>query len=184
MQVYQYAKDNNLDTIWICEDNISASFDSYPEEKFKNLERFLKTNEWGVIFTGGYILRPWDYCQSTKYSQVYETRNNNHGTVSYIIHKRLYNEILTLHKISPINIHFDIFLSQYTTYIYNPLLFYHSHTVISNINKKSDMWRKVWFHPKMMSIHSLVFFDRKWMLILFLIIIGGLWWVAKRWKNI
>lgn len=185
LRVYQYAADRNVDWIFICEDNILAHDNVLPYKKYSNLFKFIDTcPDWGIIFTGGYILRPWDYCKPTKYTQVYETRNNNHGTVSYMIHSRLYKQILTMHKLSPINVHFDIFISQFTCYIYNPLLFYHAHNIKSNINQKSDIWRQVWFHPKVMPIHSFVFFNRQsiW-LILFLMLLGIWWYKLKSQRN-
>jgi len=187
LQIFQHGKDTNAEMLWIAEDNLVTAFSEFPEEKYRSLISFINNNkEWGVIFVGGYILRPWDFCQETIHPQVYETRNNNHGTISYIIHKRMYLEILAFHKIVPINIHYDIFLTQFKgfkTFIYNPLLFYHSHNVVSNINQHSDTWRRIWFHPKMMKLHSLIFFNREWLyifLVLFIITLGGLWCTRKR----
>lgn len=180
LQIFQHGEDTDAEMLWIAEDNLLAAHDSFPTEKYENLTRFMeKCPNWGIIFVGGYILRPWDYCQETIYPQVYETRNNNHGTISYIIHKRLYKEILALHRFSPINIHYDIFLTQQSKcYIYNPLLFYHAHNVVSNVNRSSDVWRKWWFHPKVMKFHELIFFHREWfyiLLTLLVMILGGLW---------
>lgn len=144
------------DWLWVCEDNLSRGNLNHLE----NLVRFVRTcPDWEVIFVGGYILRPWDYCEATIYPQVYETRNNNHGTVSYLIHRRLYSKILSLHQLTPISEHFDIFLSQFKCHIYCPLLFTHAHNIDSNINRKSDLWRRVWFHPKVMAIHQAFFFS-------------------------
>ncbi len=185
LQIFQHGKDTDAEMLWIAEDNLVATPSANSPKDYENLTQFMKKcPDWGIIFVGGYILRPWDYCQETIYPQVYETRNNNHGTISYIIHKRLYLEILDLHRLTPINIHYDIFLTQQTKcYIYNPLLFYHAHNVISNVNRSSDIWRKVWFHPKMMTLHSLIFFHREWLYILLtllVIILGGLWCKRKR----
>lgn len=183
LRIFQHGKDTNAEWLWIAEDNLVASFDEFPQERVQNLFTFMKTSkDWGIIFVGGYILRPWDYCQETIHPQIYETRNNNHGTVSYIIHARLYRSILDLHRLSPIDIHYDIFLSRYKCHIYNPLLFYHAHNLVSNINQQSDGWRRLWFHPKMMKVHSLVFFQREWLytLIASLIIIIGIRWCALK----
>lgn len=167
LRVYQYAADMKMEWVFVCEDNIMANEDELPREKYTNLFKFISSSpSWGIVFTGGYILRPWDYCSETPYPQVYETRNNNHGTVSYIIHSRLYNKIIEMHKRDPIREHFDIFISRFTCYIYNPLLFYHAHDIVSNINRKSDVWRRFWFHPTMMNIHSYVFFNRRLALII------------------
>lgn len=167
--------------ILVCEDNIQIADKTrilkHLHDPNSDLNRFLQTPLWGIIIIGGYILRPWDYCQKTEFPSIYETRNNNHGTVAYIIHSRLYKEILRLNDISPINVHFDIFISGYTTHIYNPLLFYHASNLQSNINQRSDVWRKVWFHPKVMSIHEYIFFNRRKSLIFLCIILGGLWWI-------
>lgn len=162
LKVYKYASIQSMDTVFVCEDNILAHDQVLPYDKYGNLFKFMdKCPDWGIIWIGGYILRPWDYCQKTEYPQVYETRNNNHGTVSYIIHSRLYKKIMAMNDLSPINVHYDIFISQFKCYIYNPLLFYHAHNIKSSINQKSDVWRKYWFHPSMMSIHSAIFFNQK-----------------------
>lgn len=181
LQVYR--KNISSETIFICEDNIL--FTNEPQSKYANLLKFMKTcPNWGIIFVGGYIARPWGYCKETKYPQVYETRGNNHGTVSYIIHSRLFKEILNVNAMSPISKPIDCFLSQYTNYIYNPLMFYHSHTSKSTINSYLDPLRKVWFHPKMMKLHHLIFFNRMWLYILLVIISGGLWWVLRRRRRV
>lgn len=161
LKVFDFGEKNNAPLLWIAEDNILANFEKFSFEKYHNMFEFLKRNNWDILFVGGYILRPWDYCQKTIYPQIYETRNNNHGTVSYIISQRCYKDILKQHKtISPINIHYDIFLYRYKCYIYNPLIFQHSHNIRSNINQKSDRWRRFWFHPRMMRINSFIFFNR------------------------
>jgi GR25 family glycosyltransferase involved in LPS biosynthesis len=185
LQIFQYGKDTNSEILWIAEDNLVSAFDKFPAKKYENLSRFMrKCSNWEIIFVGGYILRPWDYCQETIYPQLYETRNNNHGTISYIIHRRAYLKILSLHQLSPINIHYDIYLSKTCRkcYIYEPLLFYHANNVISNINRKSDFWRKWWFHPKMMKVHTLIFFHREWLYILLMLLVmiaGGMWCMWK-----
>lgn len=182
LQIFQYGKDNNCEILWIAEDNIH--FNERVDENLKALNKFIEEcPNWGVIFVGGYILRPWDYCQSTVYPQVYETRNNNHGTVSYIIHRRLYDTILEDHKRSPINKHYDIYLTERSKcYIFNPLIFTHAHNIVSNVNQKSDVWRRFWFHPRIMNLHSSIFFTPQpiRLCIFLLILIGGLWLILKR----
>lgn len=159
---------SDSDILWIAEDNLVCSGNL----NYKNLEKFLNTcDDWDIIFVGGYILRPWDYCRKTKYDSIYETRNNNHGTISYIINKKLYKDIVKLHTLKPIDIHYDIYLSKFKCYIYNPLLFYHSHNIKSNINSHSDVWRKVWFHPLTMKVLSIIFFNQKTVFICILLIL-------------
>lgn len=174
LQVYQYGQNINLETIFVCEDNILANL--VPFHRYQNLFKFIKEcPDWGIIWLGGYILRPWDDCSSTEYPQVYETRNNNHGTVSYLIHQRLYQQILRMNLLSPIDQHYDIFISQFKCYIYNPFLFYHANNIKSNINQNSDRWRKYWFHPSIMPIHSYIFFNRRKVYIFCMIIILVYW---------
>ena len=160
---------SDSDFLWIAEDNLVCSEDL----EYENLEKFLnECKDWDLIFVGGYIHRPWGYCRETEFSNVYETKNYNHGTISYIINKKLYKKILELHTIKPIDIHYDIFLSNnYRCLIYNPLLFYHAHDINSNINAHSDFWRRVWFHPSMMKLHSFIFFNQAIVVLLLIIII-------------
>ncbi len=183
LQIFQYGKDTNKEILWIAEDNIKFNENANINDGMKALNKFMKEcPNWGIIFVGGYILRPWDYCQSTVYPRIYETRNNNHGTVSYIIHKRLYQSILESHQKEPINKHYDIYLTERAKcYILNPLIFTHAHDIVSNVNRKSDIWRRFWFHPRMMDLHSLIFFTPQVirMFIVLCILAGGLWWVLR-----
>jgi len=178
LEIFQYGVDTSSEVLWIAEDNIAYNSD-FNREYLNDLKNFMNTcSNWGIIFVGGYIHRPWDYCQDTIYPQIYETKNNNHGTVSYIIHRRLYEEILNCNKISPINEHYDIFLTKFAKkcFIFNPLIFYHAHDIDSNINQHSDIWRRIWFHPRMMKIHSELFFKRVYLYLLSLLIVIGILW--------
>jgi len=169
LEVYRRNPDTKM--IFVCEDNISPTGE-WLSPDFYN---FIEKHDWDLIFVGGYICRPWDYCRKVS-QNMFETRNNNHGTVSYIISQRLARKILSMNEIAEIIQPFDVFLSRFTTYIHNPLLFHHAHDIKSNINGWMDPFRKVWFHPLMMKIHTLVFFDRKWLWI----IIAILWWIIHR----
>lgn len=163
VNLMRYAEQNDMEYIFICEDNIKKGSGN-PILDYSPLMRFIKKRKWDIIFLGGYILRFWDYCRPTIYTNIYETRNNNHGTISYVIHRRLYKKILGM----KINVHFDIFLYNFKCYIYSPFLFYHANNIISNVNTQSDWWRTIWFHPFMMKIHEKIFFDRKYLYIFFI----------------
>lgn len=185
INIFKEAKKKGTKQLLICEDNIQVASleDKFPlGEKFRNLYDFFKRNpKWEIVFLGGYIHRSWDVCQPTIWSQVYETKNYNHGTVAYYINEPTYLQILDLHEISPINEHYDIFLTKFTSHIYRPFVFYHKHNITSNINQHSDVWRKVWFHPSAMAVHEKMYFDRyPHYLLLIIIILGGLWWILKR----
>lgn len=172
ISLYKYAQKNDMDYIYICEDNISQGSGN-PETDYGPLQEFLAINtSWNIVFLGGYILRPWDYCEKTIYKNIYETRNNNHGTVAYVIHRRLYEKVIDIYEKKGINVHFDIFLYNFKCFLYRPFLFYHAHNLTSNINKKSDYWRRIWFHPVISRIKETVFFDRIYLYILLVICVA------------
>lgn len=162
IKLMEYADQNNMDYIFICEDNI-AKGSGNPLLDYSPLIRFIKQQSWDIIFLGGYILRFWDYCRPTLYTNIYETRNNNHGTIAYVIHRRLYRKILKM----KVNVHYDIFLYNFKCYVYSPFLFYHANNIVSSINRQSDWWRTIWFHPLIMRVHEKIFFDRKCLYIFF-----------------
>ena len=171
LQVYR--RHRNDEIIFICEDNIMAQ--KPPLSQYENLLKFLsKCRDWGIIYLGGYIARPWDYCQETIFPQVYETKRNNHGVSSYIIHSRVFRNIIKLHDLSPIEEPIDCFLSRFKTYVYNPFLFY------SGNQPDGTPFSKIWNHPQMMRVHTLIFFNKIWLYIFSIIILGGLWCFMKR----
>ena len=185
LQVYGRNKDKEI--IFVCEDNILTAEQDLSKQdlsKFANLVRFTeRCPDWGIVFVGGYISKPWEECKITDYPQVYRTKGN-HGTVCYLIHSRLFTELIRLHESGLIDKPIDCFLFQYTTnYIYNPFLFYHSHTINSNISPWLDPFRRLWFHPKMMKVHCLMFFNKTWLyliLLLILVCVWGLWRATRR----
>lgn len=179
VNVYKFAKENNLDYVFVCEDNLMTSSSKFDESKYRELAEFIHTDkEWEVVFVGGYIHRFWDYCKRVK-GNLYETRNNNHGSVSYIISRRLYEKVLADYEANLVKDHYDIYLTNKAKcLIYSPLLFYHAHDIDSTINPHSDVWRRIWFSPPMMAIHTTLFFHDH--LVLKIIIILLLIWLVCR----
>lgn len=179
IETLRFAQKQNLDWIWICEDNIYTRITDL--RKLDSLFHFVETNtQWGMVFVGGYILRPWDYCVKTNYPGIYETRNNNHGSISYIMHKRMYTKLIERYDTIGIKENYDIHLARYTNFIHTPMMFYHAHDIRSNINSHQDLWRHVWFHPRVAAFNESIFFNKRMFnLVLFgilcFIVIVGLW---------
>jgi hypothetical protein len=181
LKVFEYGKSIKARMLWICEDNIKNSSTEFNLFEYQRLVDYLSTHDdWEIVFTGGYIHRAWDLCIETKFPGLYETHNTNHGSVSYFVHEKTYRHILMLHSLQPISQHYDHFLNQFKTHIFNPLFFYHAHHLDSNINQHSDKWRRVWFHPTTMRAHTLIFFHQEFLYLA--ILLGVIFYLLRKKK--
>jgi hypothetical protein len=95
--LYQYAKKHKLQWICISEDNIcSANIKEY-NTILEDISKVQKSSSCEVLYIGGWITNPFRIYTKTNYSTLYET-NSTHGTSFYMIHKQLYERILSSYK--------------------------------------------------------------------------------------
>lgn len=139
IKLFRYAKKHQLSSICIAEDNICSA--GVTENECRNVMNdvslALQSSTWEIIYLGGWITNPCRAYKSTTYPTLYET-HATHGTSFYIIHKRLYERILSRYKnyITDTTCeHIDNVINElaYTPYVCVPLLF-HRDTQIKSTN--------------------------------------------------
>jgi hypothetical protein len=97
ISLYQYAKKHKLQWIFISEDNIcSANIKEY-NTIVNEILLVQKFSSCEVLYIGGWITNPFRIYTNTNYTTLYET-NATHGTSFYMIHKNLYERILSSYK--------------------------------------------------------------------------------------
>ena len=128
IKLYRYAQKHKLDYICVAEDNICSSNQFNKYDQIQKDIQIIQKQAWEVIYLGGWITNPFRLYHSTSYNTIYET-HATHGTSFYMIHKQLYQKILSCYKdyIQPNDIqHIDdvINLLAQKPYVSVPLLFY------------------------------------------------------------
>lgn len=168
IKLYRYANKHNLDYICIAEDNICSSNLLKEYNKIKNdIENVIK-QPWEVIYLGGWITSPFIFYQATSFSTLYET-HTTHGTSFYMIHRNLYQKILSSYKrhIQPNNIeHIDVVINLLAKkpYVSVPLLFYRDYQIKSTnlyfsnptYNELLSNFHYYYRHP------NIIYFLQKW----------------------
>jgi len=159
LAMYQYARDNKMEYIWVAEDNVIHALDKIPASVKSELEVFMKTNQtWKVIYVGGWFL-PLCQTEETDFEHVRQT-NSLHGTSMYIIHRRLYEELLD--RTPPAGMDSDRWIQQHSfnqAFLVYPFLFYRNRFLHST-NKQNipnwliDSYRHVAHHPTVFRSHE------------------------------
>lgn len=97
IKLYRYAQKHNLDYICIAEDNICSSNRIKEYHHIQHDILVIQKQPWEVIYLGGWITNPFRLYHTTSLSTLYET-HATHGTSFYMIHKQLYQKILSCYK--------------------------------------------------------------------------------------
>ena len=101
IQLYEYAKKNDMNWIVIAEDNLIT----HPKSDAKHLQsvrqlhhvyEWIDKNEWEIIYLGGWV-KPFIRYTKTSMPWLYGT-HSTHGTSFYIIHKRFYERVLETYQ--------------------------------------------------------------------------------------
>jgi GR25 family glycosyltransferase involved in LPS biosynthesis len=126
--LYRYAQKHNMDYICIAEDNICSSHNIEHYHSIQKDLQLVQQTSWEIIYLGGWITVVFGKYYSTPYTTLYET-HNPHGLSFYLIHKRLYQPILSCYKkySQPNDItHIDTVINVLAkkSYVAVPLLFY------------------------------------------------------------
>ncbi len=165
IQIYKYAHKKKMEFVFIMEDNVCLSANANPKENLKEVMQIAKSkDDWDTIILGGFIT-PWSSCSVTEYRHLFKT-SSVHGTSCYVIHRRLFDKVITKDKLK-IDRPIDIYLSSLRQYIYKPMIFHHR-IIKSVINNRLDNIRKFWFSPGMYKLTEMWFFDGKLKLVVVL----------------
>jgi len=145
IEMYKYARDNNLEYICIAEDNIIETKVNLKRIKTELIDILQK--KWNIIILGGWFV-PFTVCKSTSYKYIYNT-TSLHGTSCYIIHKKFYSYILKHYKKYQ-EYHIDYYLMQEAklkAFIVNPFLFRRNNIIPTTntylINSVVDMYHYI-----------------------------------------
>lgn len=154
--LWNYANDNNMDYIWISEDNITNSNSTIPNTILNELNQFLKEDDWKVIYLGGWFLPICSY-SPTKFNHIFQT-NNIHGASSYIIHRRLYKTLLELLN-NNMNRESDTHIYENSinqSYIIYPLLFYRNNKLKSTTSSffLTNTLNSIFHNPNFLKYHE------------------------------
>lgn len=124
IQLFKYAKKHCMEYICITEDNLTFVSHRISKYLLNHLYQFIESNStWNIIILGGWYI-PLTLVDKTSYKSIYNTKSI-HGTSCYIIHKRLYTNILKCYK-NFTDEHIDKYIMEMAypeSYILYPLLF-------------------------------------------------------------
>ena len=147
IKLYEYALSNKMEYICIAEDNITQTENDIVKQSKELISFINDKKKWKIIILGGWFV-PFTTCSPTVYETLYKT-NSIHGTTCYIIHKRLYDNILKIYK-KHINEHIDYFIMSESfnkAYIVNPFMFRRNNTIPTTnsyfLNSVVDMYHYI-----------------------------------------